>query len=464
MDSEIILKKPSKKIVKNILKIFGAFVFLIGLVFLFVLVYYLLNPDYTEEDILKVIRTDISPSVVKVECFENDTNNNARTGTGLYFLTSENKEPYVETNAHVVLASDGKYHGCKVYFPNPDDGTFYESIYDTGIPLVYHDLKSTIKKEEILGIDYALLPLRKTSTPDSKGKVYPFPPEKKDAYDAISTMCRRSHYPDIVAGRKVYLLGYPSVGGDSLTLTDGIVSGFSDNKKEWIKVSAVANHGTSGGVAIGGSDGCDYGILSDATFTNGSNLGFVLRGSFIRDFIANASGTRIYPSIYIDKSHTAEDNLNAKYELDDISFKYPNAWKVSTTSEDRNGDYVVYFDSPFENAIDPFKDYISVSVYPDSDEKDFANKIADNDWIIKKADISNVKGRYINLKGIKAYENDNIIDDTKKVFSSYVEGYSLSFLYKGSIYTFTGLAESSKNNTYDYLDIFKVLTESIIFK
>ncbi len=48
-------------------------------------------------------------------------------------------------------------------------------------------------------------------------------------------------------GDEITILGYPGLGGDTITLTRGSVSGFVDG---WIKTDAEINHGNSGGAAI----------------------------------------------------------------------------------------------------------------------------------------------------------------------------------------------------------------------
>lgn len=57
-------------------------------------------------------------------------------------------------------------------------------------------------------------------------------------------------------GDEINLLGYPGVGGDTITFTAGKVSGFIDdnydNEIDWIKTDAIVNHGNSGGTAING--------------------------------------------------------------------------------------------------------------------------------------------------------------------------------------------------------------------
>lgn len=55
-------------------------------------------------------------------------------------------------------------------------------------------------------------------------------------------------------GETINILGYPGVGGETITFTAGHVSGFvdddGDSEIDWIKTDAVVNHGNSGGTAI----------------------------------------------------------------------------------------------------------------------------------------------------------------------------------------------------------------------
>ena len=55
-------------------------------------------------------------------------------------------------------------------------------------------------------------------------------------------------------GDDINILGYPGVGGETITFTAGHVSGFLDDNNDaeidWIKTDAVVNHGNSGGTAI----------------------------------------------------------------------------------------------------------------------------------------------------------------------------------------------------------------------
>ena len=55
-------------------------------------------------------------------------------------------------------------------------------------------------------------------------------------------------------GDELSVIGFPGIGGDTVTFTQGKVSGFldedRDNVFEWIKTDAEVNHGNSGGLAI----------------------------------------------------------------------------------------------------------------------------------------------------------------------------------------------------------------------
>lgn len=76
-------------------------------------------------------------------------------------------------------------------------------------------------------------------------------------------------------GDSVYVLGFPGLGGDTVTYTEGIVSGFLDEDRdgveEWIKTDAEVNHGNSGGLAVD-DDGNFVGVPS-AGYTDAESAG-----------------------------------------------------------------------------------------------------------------------------------------------------------------------------------------------
>ncbi|MEM7030588.1 MAG: serine protease [Chloroflexota bacterium] len=81
-------------------------------------------------------------------------------------------------------------------------------------------------------------------------------------------------------GEEVSVLGYPGVGGDTVTLTEGKVAGFIDDDNDgltdWFKTDALINGGNSGGTAVNGQ-GEMVGIPSASLFDadRGDSLFFI---------------------------------------------------------------------------------------------------------------------------------------------------------------------------------------------
>ena len=58
-------------------------------------------------------------------------------------------------------------------------------------------------------------------------------------------------------GDELRILGYPGIGGETITLTDGVISGFTTERsisgRAWIKTDATITGGNSGGLAVDGN-------------------------------------------------------------------------------------------------------------------------------------------------------------------------------------------------------------------
>ncbi len=106
-----------------------------------------------------------------------------------------------------------------------------------------------------------------------------------DDFQVGQTRPLQIRYDQLKLGDEISVFGFPSIGGDTLTLTKGIISGF-DNIEGFYKVSAVLNSGNSGGPVLD-SKGNLIGIAtavyqarvrcekSDECFTDGTNMGLV---------------------------------------------------------------------------------------------------------------------------------------------------------------------------------------------
>ncbi len=106
-----------------------------------------------------------------------------------------------------------------------------------------------------------------------------------DDFQVGETRPLQIRYDELKLGDEISVFGFPSLGGDTLTLTKGIISGF-DNVEGFYKVSAVLNSGNSGGPVLD-SQGRLIGIAtavnqaqvrcedSNECFTDGTNIGLV---------------------------------------------------------------------------------------------------------------------------------------------------------------------------------------------
>src|SRR5690606_5653908 len=81
-------------------------------------------------------------------------------------------------------------------------------------------------------------------TTDFEGQAYPtghIPPLEVGDSDSVAI------------GDDLYILGYPAIGGDTITFTRGLVSGFTGDsqlgERAWIKTDATIAGGNSGGLA-----------------------------------------------------------------------------------------------------------------------------------------------------------------------------------------------------------------------
>ncbi|MEK7178689.1 MAG: S1C family serine protease, partial [Patescibacteria group bacterium] len=244
------------------------------------------------------------------------------------------------------------FYGCNAYFPRPD-GTVYDAAYFSDKADMYHNQMAKLNTGRMVsGIDYATL--RLTSPYEAEeGAPYPFPPDRPDAYEVIGRLCEEA--PDIKIGDPVYLIGYPAIGGQSLTLTEGVISGFGgmQDESELIKVSASVNRGSSGGIAIGAENGCNYGVLTQASFAEGSNIGFLLSPVFIREFLLGITGEGVY------RPGDAETEPFEKYTNRHfgVSIEYPRKWAVSEES-----DRETIFTAPFEGALDGYQEQIILDI------------------------------------------------------------------------------------------------------
>ena len=165
--------------------------------------------------------SDLAHSVVQIEAIDNgDT---IWTGSGT-FIT---KEGLILTNGHVVDDRFGEYDQLGIAI-----------TVETDEP---PDLRYLA---EIVAVDYGLdlAVIQVTSDLDGGAVLEDFPTVPLGDSDAI----------DI--GDELQILGYPGIGGETITLTRGVVAGFTAERsvggRAWIKTDATIAGGNSGGLGI----------------------------------------------------------------------------------------------------------------------------------------------------------------------------------------------------------------------
>lgn len=193
----------------------------------------------------------IMPRIVKVKCFRDG---GVSEGSGAIQAPAGGSTQWsVYTNLHIT----GLSGTCTVALPTGVDfvptKTYATSLVGNGSYSYYPD------------IDFAIL---RVSNATEFFSEFPLP---------------ACGVADIKIGDRATVFGYPSFGGDSLTVTDGIVSGIEYTAYGPIyKTSAKIDKGNSGGLAIDNNSKCGIGIPTWATSGAFDGLGYIQSWDMIK--------------------------------------------------------------------------------------------------------------------------------------------------------------------------------------
>ena len=221
------------------------------------------------------------------------------------------------TNSHVITV-DNNYDGT-------DEAAGYNVCLNTAVdkePDCSYKAKLIAKDEKL---DIALLKIEKV--PGLSGlTVFPYinfaaiAPEVKD---------------ELIA------LGFPSIGGDTITVTKGIVSGkLTKYSQDWLKTDAVISFGSSGGAAIN-MNGELVGITSSAYSDLLGDMGYVINLKSLNSWI-NTNKIKSAPAEsalmaklnnFIIKQKQADLNPTFTIDTPNISITRPKDWNFSYNSE-----------------------------------------------------------------------------------------------------------------------------------
>ncbi len=276
--------------------------FLVGIfVILILLIAYIIFTDnpfsFKQTGKPLISQEEIIASVVNILCPDSreplDLEGEISGGSGT-ILTSDG---LVLTNSHIIPQDDKFLYtseiGCLVVLPDKDTGAPKE-IY-LGKPVVMPELSENF--------DLAFIEIYDVFS-DEDGYVYgEYPRLFPSITDNISSnLCFIQ--PPLKLGESIRIFGYPIIsGGYSLTVTDGIVSSFPEDGI--ILTSAKIGKGNSGGLAVD-KDGCVVGIPSAVSVGEFENLGVIISGDLIFEFIEQSELVLEQPGGELEKQITGE--------------------------------------------------------------------------------------------------------------------------------------------------------------
>ena len=183
-----------------------------------------------------------------------------KSGSGTIFFKNNGQFPFVISNSHIVV------NGNQCVISTPKFSGFY-----------YYDSFAVIPSADL---DVSIFFL-----PDESATGMKFGPIGGSPSASALTWIKNYKYctpSDVQIGDKVYILGYPAIGGETITMTEGIISGYDNN---FYKTSAKIDQGNSGGVAVLGKKNCYLGIPTSATVGEVESLGRILDLTYMEKYL-----------------------------------------------------------------------------------------------------------------------------------------------------------------------------------
>ena len=178
------------------------------------------------------VRANLLKPVLTVVPLTKDMN----LGDGTGWEPTTPASGYILTNFHVVGDTEPRQRASKA-------AIFATEFADK--PPVLKYVADVVKDDPT----YDLAVLKIVNLVDSKSNLQPLPAGMQFAFTPIGDSNA------LEAGEPLYIIGYPAVSGDTITFTQGLMSGWlGENQvsggKLWIKTDAKVSNGNSGGAAV----------------------------------------------------------------------------------------------------------------------------------------------------------------------------------------------------------------------
>jgi len=151
----------------------------------------------------------------------------------------------------------------------------------------------------------------------------------------------KANNDEIKAGQEVRALGYPGIGGETITQSTGIISGVIENKSDsWIKTEALISYGSSGGALVSQENGNLLGITTGAYSDYLGSIGYVININSIKDWIKENQNKAEQISEYqermeniIKQEKQVEENNKFTNTLPGFSIDLATDWDFYNDSE-----------------------------------------------------------------------------------------------------------------------------------
>ena len=212
--------------------------------------------------------------VVKVVCL--DAYNNINQGSGVIVSKTPGNTTLVMTNQHVIprtYTPDLTYPCLIAYSSSPT--TSFTNFYYAN-PVYWADRASI---STMRNYDFGYLEIKQEIDISGDEVIPIYGTSLILADNQRPTICK---VDELAAGKDLIILGYASVGGDYLTVKEGIISGFDG---VYITTSAKIEQGDSGGGAFLADSGCLIGMPTFSISGKIESLGRILALSYISSFI-----------------------------------------------------------------------------------------------------------------------------------------------------------------------------------
>lgn len=210
----------------------------------------------------------VLPSIVELICIDNTDRETYYTGSG----TVIERKGLIITNQHILVSDDGSLiRYCGVGFTG-----------DLQDPPKIEYVATTVAMHE--ENDLALLKI----VEHLEGKALP------SSFQAIDLAGAKAAATELNLGDPIYIGGYPGIGAETFTFTQGVVSGRVGDGL--IKTSALIDSGTSGGAAFDGN-GRFVGVPTAAARGDiGGSLGYLIGANVVEKFMEQyAAGKNALP-------------------------------------------------------------------------------------------------------------------------------------------------------------------------